>query len=337
MKKLNILGKLMRNLLLVGVLSLMFCVVASADENTPVACNVLAPTQNVQDLINSGVAPSSTTALTQYGQNSQTFSFTVDQEGWIYAAGTDDQNGYTKCILYSDPACGNEIASALAKPGEVAKAYVKAGTYYYRINRTYGYSDYAYNTNTYIAFRPTASVISTSVTYSKDKTKATIRVNLDGNYKASVGSQYYLRVEARNIDAYNLANSGVWHVDTNKNVVKSNTYKASKNGSYSIRLSRPDSDEWYITRVNVRGIQAAPKVPTVKGMKAKAKTISGKAAKKCKVVIYVKGKKYVVNTGNKTSWKLKLKTKLKKGQKVKFYVMNKNGAKSKTITKKVKK
>lgn len=207
-------------------------------------------------------------------------------------------------------------------------AYVDRGDYYLVIAASNGFKV----ATLYGGFIPTSSVLTSTVTYSKDKSQATIKFNVKGDYST-------LRMVKGEVMASKMASLDVWKADTNETKLENKTTKVNENGIYTARLCVDDygiGGEWFMLKVDVTGIKSTkPKTPTLSSYKLNSTVVTGKTTPYTKVTVTIGSKSYK-GTADKNG-KFSIKTsKLAKGVKIKVLAKNSAGVKSSTTTKVVK-
>ncbi|BBF43233.1 N-acetylmuramoyl-L-alanine amidase [Lachnospiraceae bacterium KM106-2] len=298
-----------------------------------VPCNTLSTIGGIQEYINTGGAYASQCNLRLLDQKSDAYSFTIDKEGWVYLKSGCSVNDYTRVTLYYDQACTSEIASATSDKDNVVKAYLAPGTYYYQVERWNGhyYNSEGYDmiTTTYIGFIPSENVIKVSkIAYSKNRTYAKVTLALDPAYVSNINNTVGLRKVFGDVPASRLYDNNTWGTSSDDTKIFTRTFKVTQNGTYSVRFTNDVNDEWYVAKATVSGLKGAPKAPVIKKCKIGTKIVSGTAPKNTKVVVKVKNKTYRAKCNKSGKWKVKVKAKLKSGQKVTAYTVNLYGAKS---------
>lgn len=267
-------------------------------------------------------------------------SFTIAESGWVFVQCSGSVDRVAKAIFYSDEALTTKVDEAVycnVSDENSFAVFLKAGTYYYNIINNPTASDVSLKT--YIGFMPASQRISVSkVTYSKDKSVATISFRINKSYFPDFSSGV-IRFVKKDIDAstskiYNLKS---WNASSTTNRLDNNKLKVKSNGTYSFHIFSEKDEYFCMTKVNIKGIKNSKlSTPKVSSYKKNTKKIKGKTAAYVKVYVKVGKKTYKVTANSKGKWTVKSKTVLKKGQKIKVYVQNSAGKKSKTKTVKVK-
>lgn len=317
----------------------------AADTATPIdSIPLLAnPAGLIDSINNDGAYTSQDEVGPNWGDESTTYSFTVSEDGWIFAyplceENSIDWNLYSNKDLTSRIATGQTRASVTEK--EPVTAYVKAGTYYYNGRRWNGFDPLT--VSTYIGFMPSYSRISVYETqYSDDMTSATITINYDADYLGSFASGT-IRMVKGHVNPSDLYNEEIWKTETRENALEKGEVTVTENGDYTLCISNP-SDKYhclaYFSVTDLKKADPAPSKPsTPKVTKAKkgTKVVKGTSDANLKITVKVNKKSYTAISNAAGKWTVKVAKKLKKGNKIKVFATNSSSVKSATATFKVK-
>lgn len=289
---------------------------------------------------------------TSWSGNTDTYSFTVQEDGWlfVYPSAADNNANWT---LYSN----KDLTSCLVKKqtmknidGDPYSVYLKAGTYYCRGERWNG-STVPYTVTTYMGFMPASSRISVQeIQYNADNSEATVTFSYSQEYLPSFQSGT-LRVVEGVIHPCNEGNNEIWKTDTRENALESSSITIKKNGNYTARIANSDIDENFCmvhftvdgikesgsnVTANPHGNVSKPASPMVTVAKKGKKVVKGTSDAYLKITVKVAGKVYSTVSDGQGKWSVKISKKLKKGNVVKVYVTNTQSVKSKTVSYKVK-
>lgn len=320
------------------LLTVLFGIRISASAETVSPIKLTAPGQ-FGDYITSGGACSKEEVIPA-GVNRATNaeSFTIGQEGWVLVQCTGSVESVAKAIFYSDAGLTSKIDEAVYcndSQQNTFSAYLQAGTYYYNIINNPTTSDVTLKT--YIGFMPASQRIKVSkVTYSKDKSVATVTLKIDKTYFPDFNSGV-IRYVKKDVTASKIYDIKAWSISKLNNRLSNNKLQVKSNGTYSFHMFSQNDEYFCMTKVKINGIKNRKlSKPKVTSYKKNTKKIKGKTAAYVKVYVKVGGKTYKTTANSKGNWTVKAKVKLKKGQKIKVYVKNSAGTKSKTKTVKVK-
>lgn len=304
---------------------------------------MISSPQGLTDYINSdGAYMSQDTIETDWVGRSTTYSFTVDEDGWLFAYPLCD-SGYIDWKIYSNKALTSIIASShtiTSIQDEPVAVYLEAGTYYYNGDRWNGFDPITFTT--YLAFMPASVRLSVQdITYSDDMTYATVTFNYDKDYLGSFTSGT-IRLINDYLGASTIGNNDAWNTSTKENAIESATVKVTKNGDYTARIGSSADNYYCMVHFNISGLKAAsnnsekPAAPKIKTAKKGTKVVKGTCGANLKVTVKVGSKSYSTVSNSKGNWTVKLSKKLKSGNKVKAFVTNSKSVKSSTVTYKVK-
>lgn len=300
------------------------------------------PTGLLDYINNDGASVSQDIVDSNWGDTSTTYSFTVSEDGWIFAYPLCEENSinwnlYSNKDLTSCIATGETRESTDSEP---VAAYIKAGTYYYNGVRWNGYDPLT--VSTYLGFMPAYSRISVYETcYSEDMTYATVTLNYDENYLGSFSSGT-IRLVKGYIGPADLYNNTIWKTETRENALKNGTVKITENGDYTLCISNPSDTYHCLAYFSVTDIKKADPVPSkpakpkITTAKKGTKVVKGTADANLKITVKINKKSYTAISNAKGKWTVKLRKKLKKGNKIKAFATNSNSVKSATATYKVK-
>ena len=286
---------------------------------------------------------------TKWSGNTDTYSFTVQEDGWLFVYPVAADNG-VNWTLYSN----KDLASCLVREetmanvdGEPYSVYLKAGTYYCRGERWNGYK-IPFTVTAYLGFMPASTRISVQdIQYNSSYSEATVTFNYSQEYLPSFQSGT-VRVVEGIVHPCDEGNNEVWKTSTRENVLESDSVVIKKNGDYTVRIANLDIDEnfcmAYFTVVGLQetasseeaGQSGKPTAPVVTVAKKGKKIVKGTSAAYAKVTIKVAGKVYNTVSDGNGKWSVKLGKKLKRGNVVKVFVTNTQSVNSKTVSYKVK-
>ena len=286
---------------------------------------------------------------TKWSGNTDTYSFTVQEDGWLFVYPVAADNG-VNWTLYSN----KDLASCLVREetmanvdGEPYSVYLKAGTYYCRGERWNGYK-IPFTVTAYLGFMPASSRISVQdIQYNSSYSEATVTFNYSQEYLPSFQSGT-VRVVEGIVHPCDEGNNEVWKTSTRENVLESDSVVIKKNGDYTVRIANLDIDENFcMAYFTVDGLQETasseeagqsgkPTAPVVTVAKKGKKIVKGTSAAYAKVTIKVAGKVYNTVSDGNGKWSVKLCKKLKRGNVVKVFVTNTQSVNSKTVSYKVK-
>jgi len=286
---------------------------------------------------------------TKWSGNTDTYSFTVQEDGWlfVYPVAEDDGANWT---LYSN----RDLTSCLVKEetmanvdGKPYSVYLKAGTYYCRGERWNGYK-IPFTVTAYLGFMPASTRISVQdIQYNSSHSEATVTFNYSQEYLPSFQSGT-VRVVEGTIHPCDEGDNEVWKTSTRENVLESASVVIKKNGDYTVRIANQDIDENFcMAYFTVDGLQepasseeagqnGKPTAPVITVAKRGKKTVKGTSAAYAKVTVKVAGKVYNTVSDGNGKWSVKVSKKLKKGNVVKVFVTNTQSVNSKTVSYKVK-
>lgn len=286
---------------------------------------------------------------TKWSGNTDTYSFTVQEDGWLFVYPVAADNG-VNWTLYSN----KDLASCLVREetmanvdGEPYSVYLKAGTYYCRGERWNGYK-IPFTVTAYLGFMPASTRISVQdIQYNSSYSEATVTFNYSQEYLPSFQSGTVRIVEGI-VHPCDEGNNEVWKTSTRENVLESDSVVIKKNGDYTVRIANLDIDENFcMAYFTVDGLQETasseeagqsgkPTAPVVTVAKKGKKIVKGTSAAYAKVTIKVAGKVYNTVSDGNGKWSVKLCKKLKRGNVVKVFVTNTQSVNSKTVSYKVK-
>ena len=286
---------------------------------------------------------------TKWSGNTDTYSFTVQEDGWLFVYPVAADNG-VNWTLYSN----KDLASCLVREetmanvdGEPYSVYLKAGTYYCRGERWNGYK-IPFTVTAYLGFMPASTRISVQdIQYNSSYSEATVTFNYSQEYLPSFQSGT-VRVVEGIVHPCDEGNNEVWKTSTRENVLESDSVVIKKNGDYTVRIANLDIDENFcMAYFTVDGLQETasseeagqsgkPTAPVVTVAKKGKKIVKGTSAAYAKVTIKVAGKVYNTVSDGNGKWSVKLCKKLKRGNVVKVFVTNTQSVNSKTVSYKVK-
>lgn len=286
---------------------------------------------------------------TKWSGNTDTYSFTVQEDGWLFVYPVAADNG-VNWTLYSN----KDLASCLVREetmanvdGEPYSVYLKAGTYYCRGERWNGYK-IPFTVTAYLGFMPASTRISVQdIQYNSSYSEATVTFNYSQEYLPSFQSGT-VRVVEGIVHPCDEGNNEVWKTSTRENVLESDSVVIKKNGDYTVRIANLDIDENFcMAYFTVDGLQETasseeagqsgkPTAPVVTVAKKGKKIVKGTSAAYAKVTIKVAGKVYNTVSDGNGKWSVKLGKKLKRGNVVKVFVTNTQSVNSKTVSYKVK-
>lgn len=302
-----------------------------AKDSDSVPYQTVDSVDSLQNYINTdGAYSSQDTIQTDWKGEGAVHKISVDEPGWIYIR-NNTPNNYTDCNLYSNAA----ITNLLAKGRELVAAYVPAGNYYYQVSRWNGTKPLT--STCYVGFMAATERIAVDkITYSKDRSVATVSFDYDADYLGgfNVGT---IRVVNKAVPYTKLKDEKTWVTKDRANALTKNSFKATKNGTYTARIGSPEDAYYCMVTFEIKGLKSSkPAVPKILSYKKSSRTISGTALANTKVVIKVSGTSYTANVASNGKWKITLKSPLRKGQKITGYVKNSAGIKSNTTSKVVK-
>lgn len=331
--------KFVKSIKVLTVLALFLVVASGLSISARAASGAVRATtvQSVEDLqqkINSNIAKSSeATITTSWSGKSGVYKVTAPSDGWILIRSYSSYERYGKCYLYSNAALMNRLDKSYCGPNTVDNliaVYVGKGDYYYQYERWNGTGPITFSS--YVGFIPASSRLSVAkVVYSKDKTSATVNFRYDSKYFEGFLTDS-LRVVKQDVVAENLKNDKVWQTQDRANALTKNAFTATANGVYTARITTNDG-YWVTVKFKISGLSVKkPKKPTVtaSSVKKNSKKIKGKATPHTTVIVKVKKKTYTATAKANGAYTVKLKSKLKKGTKIKIYSKNAAGMKSKT-------
>ncbi len=286
---------------------------------------------------------------TKWSGNTDTYSFTVQEDGWLFVYPVAADNG-VNWTLYSN----KDLASCLVREetmanvdGEPYSVYLKAGTYYCRGERWNGYK-IPFTVTAYLGFMPASTRISVQdIQYNSSYSEATVTFNYSQEYLPSFQSGT-VRVVEGIVHPCDEGNNEVWKTSTRENVLESDSVVIKKNGDYTVRIANLDIDENFcMAYFTVDGLQETasseeagqsgkPTAPVVTVAKKGKKIVKGTSAAYAKVTIKVAGKVYNTVSDGNGKRSVKLCKKLKRGNVVKVFVTNTQSVNSKTVSYKVK-
>lgn len=288
---------------------------------------------------------------TQWSGSTNTYSFSVAEDGWlfVYPVAADDEV-YWK--LYSN----KDLTSCIVKEktsknvdSTPYSVYLKAGTYYCRGERWNGYK-VPHTVTTYLGFMPASARISVQdITYSADRSEATVSFSYDPEYFPSFQSGT-MRVAEGTVHPRNVSDGDVWKTSARENALESASVVIKKNGDYTVRIANPDIDgNFCMAYFTVDGLKKSgsgqeisqggtnkPAAPTVTVARRGKKVVKGTAGAHLKITVKVAGKEYSTVSDSKGKWSVKVSKKLKKGNVVKAWVTNSQAVRSKVVSCKVK-
>ena len=240
---------------------------------------------------------------TKWSGNTDTYSFTVQEDGWlfVYPVAEDDGANWT---LYSN----RDLTSCLVKEetmanvdGKPYSVYLKACTYYCRGERWNGYK-IPFTVTAYLGFMPASTRISVQdIQYNSSHSEATVTFNYSQEYLPSFQSGT-VRVVEGTIHPCDEGNNEVWKTSTRENVLESSSVVIKKNGDYTVRIANQDIDENFcMAYFTVDGLQepasseeagqnGKPTAPVITVAKRGKKTVKGTSAAYAKVTVKVAGK-----------------------------------------------
>lgn len=319
------------------MVSLMPANLSFAKDEDSVFYQEVDSVNSLQNFIDSdGQFSSQDTITTAWSGTGGLHKISVDQDGWIFIRGYSSDNDYAKTILYSNFAMTNQIGKAYCSPDaskNLLACYVTAGNYYYVTSRWNGSKVPMINT-CYVGFMPSEERIKVdTIKYSKDKTVATVTFDYDQEYLPSL-LEGTLRVVKKNVAYTDLYNNDVWKTETRENALEKNSFKVTSNGTYTARIAGGGNDAYFaMCTFDIEGLKdGSPSTPKINSYKKGTKVISGTATKNTKITVKVSGKSYKATVNSKGKWKVSVKSKLKKGQKVTAVIKTSAGTKSKTKT-----
>ncbi|MCI9077701.1 MAG: hypothetical protein HFH68_02090 [Lachnospiraceae bacterium] len=286
---------------------------------------------------------------TKWSGNTDTYSFTVQEDGWLFAYPVAEDNG-VNWTLYSNrdlTSCLVSEKTMVNVDGKPYSVYLKAGTYYCRGERWNGYK-VPFEVTTYMGFMPASSRFSVQdIQYNSSKSEATVTFNYSQEYLPSFQSGTVRMVEGT-VHPCDGGNNEVWKTSTRENVLESASVVIKKNGDYTVRIANPDIDENFcMAYFTVDGLRetgsseevvqsSKPIAPAVTVAKRGKKTVKGTSAAYAKVTVKVAGKVYNTVSDGNGKWSVKLGKKLKKGNVVKVYITGTQTVNSNTVSYKVK-
>lgn len=286
---------------------------------------------------------------TKWSGNTDTYSFTVQEDGWlfVYPVAEDDGANWTLCSNRDLTSCLVKEETMANVDGKPYSVYLKACTYYCRGERWNGYK-IPFTVTAYLGFMPASTRISVQdIQYNSSHSEATVTFNYSQEYLPSFQSGT-VRVVEGTIHPCDEGNNEVWKTSTRENVLESSSVVIKKNGDYTVRIANQDIDENFcMAYFTVDGLQepasseeagqnGKPTAPVITVAKRGKKTVKGTSAAYAKVTVKVAGKVYNTVSDGNGKWSVKVSKKLKKGNIVKVFVTNTQSVNSKTVSYKVK-
>lgn len=254
---------------------------------------------------NDGAEVAQDTIETDWSGTSDTHSFTVEENGWLFVYPLAKEK-HIDFQLYSNANLSSMIMTGQTLEGTVEEPYVcylSAGTYYFRGNRWNGYNPLTFTT--YLGFmKDTGRFAVTSNTVSDDKKSATITFS---------GENGLIRVEKGEYDPAVIEDEEFWKTKDRGNALEGTTATITSNGEYVARLETKDGC-YVMIPFTVSGLIELPSpTPTV------TPTITPKPTATVKPSPTVKptttAKVYKVKVAKKT-----ITVKVKKSVKIKYTV-----------------
>ncbi len=272
---------------------------------------------------------------TKWSGNTDTYSFTVQEDGWlfVYPVAEDDGANWTLCSNRDLTSCLVKEETMANVDGKPYSVYLKACTYYCRGERWNGYK-IPFTVTAYLGFMPASTRISVQdIQYNSSHSEATVTFNYSQEYLPSFQSGT-VRVVEGTIHPCDEGNNEVWKTSTRENVLESSSVVIKKNGDYTVRIANQDIDENFcMAYFTVDGLQepasseeagqnGKPTAPVITVAKRGKKTVKGTSAAYAKVTVKVAGKVYNTVSDGNGKWSVKVSKKLKKGNVVKVFVTN---------------
>ncbi len=303
------------------------------DDGT-VLCSVISSPKDLQYLIDTDVAFSSQDVITSAWSGVGTpHKIVVKERGWIFIT-VYEKSKYTDCYLYSNFSLTSKIAQVrpFSDDTNVLACYVEPGSYYYQISRWNGFD--TSTTTCYVGFMPSSARIKVDkITYSEDKSMATVTFDYDEEYLKNF-VEGTIRIVNGSVSYRDIHNGNIWKTNNKENALESNVFKATSNGMYTARIAGSINDNYFcdVTFEITDILSDIPAPPKISSLKSGTQVITGTGLPGSNIYVTINGKYYSAKIESNRKWKIVSNTKLKKGTKIKAYIKNSAGTKSKSIT-----
>jgi hypothetical protein len=188
-------------------------------EDGSILVSIISSPGDLQNLIDTDLVYSSQDVFNEKESKSTVYKLVVKEEGWLFLHAYHNNKGYYDINLYSNKSLTSKIDSEYLgfNSNTILEAYLEPGDYYYQIdgNNTWGIKD---TVTCYAGLMPSYSRINVAnITYSKDKSKAVIQLDVDEDYyKPSSGDT--IRIVKGNVDYMDLKNYTKWETAKGDNL-----------------------------------------------------------------------------------------------------------------------